>query len=238
MTKKIFTVSEVIERIQDELDLQEETFFDQKDFINAINDAIDVAEQEVMQLYEGYFNSTATIDLVAGQKAYSLPANIYSNKIKHVQYKAGSSDYYKINRIRLKDIAAQEEISSTSGYLMYDIQYDSTALGQQIVFYPAPETTGIGLVRLWYIRNAERVSATTDLVDIPDGHMFIFAYVKYRVALKENSPLLTDYKDELEERRQRLRETFTQMIPDETVELDKDLSHYEDFDYHRLGDFY
>jgi hypothetical protein len=41
---------------------------------------------------------------------------------------------------------------------------------------------------------------------------------------------LGTYKQELEEQRQKLREAFTDMIPDETEELERDMSFYRDFD--------
>lgn len=231
MAQKIFTVSELIEKIQDEMDLQEESFFDQSDFINAINDGIDEAEQEVMQLNEGYFNTSATLNLVSGTAAYSLPTDIYSAKIKLVQFYRNSSDYYKIHRIKLRDIAdASASTYSQGTELMFDIQYPSSAIGQQIVFYPTPLENLTAGVRLWYIRNAERVALLTDLIDIPDAHMFIFSFVKCKVAMKEMSPLLSAYKEELEQQRQQLRETMSQMIPDEDEEIERDGSFYQDFD--------
>jgi hypothetical protein len=172
MAQKIFTVSELIEKIQDEMDLQEESFFDQNDFLNAINDGIDEAEQEVMQLYEGYFNTSDTIDLVNGTAAYSLPTDIYAAKIKLVQFYRNQNDYYKIHRIKLRDIADASASSYSQGIeLKFDLQYPSSAIGQQIVFYPTPLESITDGVRLWYIRNAERVSALTDLIDIPDAHI-------------------------------------------------------------------
>jgi hypothetical protein len=231
MTKKIFTVSEVIEKIQDEMDLQEETFINQNEYISYINEALDDTEREIMSLYEGYFNTSATISLVSGTKAYSLPNNIYAAKLKHVQYKRSEIDYYKINRITLKEIAGWETLINTNMQdFKFDIQYDSSAVGQQIVFYPTPNETVSDVVRLWYIRQCERVSALSDLVDAPDAHQFIFAFLKHKVAIKELSPLLGTYKQELEEQRQKLRASFTDMIPDETEELERDMSFYRDFD--------
>lgn len=63
MTKKIFTVSQMIEKIQDEMDLQEETFISETEYISYINEAIDDVESEIMTLYEGYFNTNTTLDL-------------------------------------------------------------------------------------------------------------------------------------------------------------------------------
>jgi hypothetical protein len=337
MTKKIFTVSEIIEKIQEEMDLQEETFISQSEFIDYINEGIDDAEAEIMKLYEGYFNTTSTIDLVAGQKAYSLGArdeiqtvtfdlipnsgtftlsfdgqttaainfnataadiqsalqllsnigtnnvlvtgnftsgfevrfvaslsqagqseltsassllkdatsvvithattqeggalNIYANKLKHVQYKSDSTNYYQIRRLKTKNIAFIEEQLPTNNHnLWYDIQYDSTRKGQQIVFYPTPQLSVTGGVRLWYVRNAERVASLTDLVDMPDAHPYIYSFVKVKVARKELSPLLGAYENEMERSLTKLREAFSTMIPDETEEIERDMSFYNDFD--------
>lgn len=228
MSKKIWTVSEVIEKIQDEMDLQEETFIDQAEYIEYINEGIDEAEAEIHNLYEGYFNTTSTIDLVSGTSSYALPSLMYANKIKHVQYKKNSNDYYRVPRIRLQDIAHVEE--QTSSDYMYDIQNDGTANGPQIVFYPTPNENVTAGIRLWYVRNAERVSALADKVDIPEFVQFIFAYMRVKIARKELNPLLGSYQEGLERQRDLMRRTLSEMIPDEEQAIHMDLSFYNDFD--------
>lgn len=237
MAKKVWQVTEVIEKIQDEMDLQEESFVDEAEYIDYINEGIDEAEAEIHQLYEGYFNTTSTINIVSGTAAYNLPANIYANKLKHVQYKKNSTDYYRVPRIRLQEIAHYEE--QTSADYAYDIQNDGTANGAQLVLYPTPTESVSGGIRLWYIRNAERVSALTDLVDIPEFIQFIFAYMRVKIARKELSPLLVSYQEGLERQRELMRRTLSEMIPDEEERIDMDLSFYNDFDNQFLvGDEY
>jgi hypothetical protein len=230
MANKVWTVTEIIEKIQDEMDLQEESFINTAEYISYINEAIDEAEAEIMKIYEGYFNTTSTINLVAGTKAYAIPTAIYANKIKHVQYKKNSNDYYKVYRVKTSRIAWVEE--QTSSDLSYDIQNDGTATGPEIVFYPTPDESITGGIRLWYVRGAERVSALSDLVDIPEFASFIFAYLKRKVALKEASPLTGAYEDELNQQRAQMVTTLSTMIPDEDTEIEMDMRFYNDFDAH------
>ena len=228
MSKKIFTVTEVIEKIQDEMDLQEESFIDQNEYISYINEAIDEAEAEIHNLYEFYFKSSSTISLVNGTASYALPTSIYANKIKHVSYKKNSTDYYRVPRIKDAEKAFVEE--QINGQYLYDIQNNNTTDGVQIVFYPTPTESVANGITLWFIRNAERVSALTDKVDIPEFHTFIFAFLKVKVALKEDHPLLRSYQAELERQRDLMRRTLSTMIPDEDEELRMDTSFYTDWD--------
>lgn len=228
MAKKVFTVSEVIEKIQDELDLQEETFIDQAEYIEYINEALDEAEAEIHSIYEGYFNTTSTISLVSGTAAYNLPTNMYANKIKHVQFKRNSTDFYRVPRIRLQEIAAVEE--QTTADLTFDIQNDGTANGPQIVFYPTPTESITDGIRLWYIRNVERVTALADKVEIPEFNQFVFSYIRVKVARKELNPILAEYKEELERQRQLMKVSLSEMLPDEETKIHMDMSFYSDFD--------
>lgn len=229
MAKKIWTVSEVIEKIQDECDLQEETFIDQAEYIEYINEAIDEAEAEIHNVEVDYFHTTATINLEADKKNYPLPANLYANKLKHVLYKQNSTRFHKVKWIRPFETAMAEE-STLDAPEYYHLQNDGTAVGVEIIFYPTPIRTETGTLRLWYVRNAERVSALTDKVDIPEFASFIFAYLKVKVGRKELSPLLDSYIEELESQRTLMKQTLADMIVDDQKELPMDLSFYYDFD--------
>jgi hypothetical protein len=234
MTKKIWTVQEVIDRIQIEMDTEEETFVENNaEYLQYINDAIDEAEAEIHGLNEDYMLTSSTLDMVSGTSAYALPNTIYANKLKHVLWKRNSSDPYRLKRIKPDEVAWAEELNDPDP-LYYIIRNDGTATGVQIEFFPTPQITQTGVIRLWYLRNAERVSLTTDLIDIPEFASFVFAYVKWRIATKEMSPLLDNYIGELEAQRTLMKTTLSNMIVDEQEELPRDFSHYHDFD----GDFY
>lgn len=231
MTKKIWTVAEAISRVQAEMDLEEETFLkDPDDYIIFINDAIDEAEAEIHGLNEDYMLTSSTLDIVSGTKQYALPNTIYANKLKHVQFKRNSTDMHKVRRIAPHKVAWAEE-STLNDPEWYLIRNDGTADGVEIEFYPTPTTSTTGGITLWYLRNAERVAATTDLIDLPEFASFVFAYMKYRVAAKEMSPVLDNYLAELQNQRDLMKRTLSQMIVDPQETLPKDMSFYADFDH-------
>ena len=238
MAKKIWTAGEVIEKIQDEMDLQEETFIDEAEYIEYINEAVDEAEAEIHNLNEAYFNTSSTLDMVAGTKRYNLPLTFYANKLKLVQFKRNSTDMHKLLPIIPHDVAWAEE-STADAPTHFQIRNDGTADGVQIEFYPTPRATESAVITLWYIRNAERVTALTDKIDIPEFASFIFSYLKVKVARKELSPLKADYDQELLQQRQLMKETLSNMRVDERETLAKDMSFFNDFDTTFQGyDFY
>ena len=232
MTKKIWTYSEVKEKIQSEMDTQEEEFVDDGEYLDYTNEAIDEAEAEIKTLYQDYFLTSSGIALVADQASYDLPADIYANKIRHLQFKS-TSKKYEIKRIKL---AEKKYINDnvSDPYFQYDLE-NSLASGQKLVFYPTPVAADSTSVTMWYIRNAARVSALTDEIDIPEFIQFIFAYLRVKIARKENNPLLGTYEAGLERQRILMREVLDEMVPNEDTGIDPDLSFYRDFD---SSDFY
>jgi hypothetical protein len=229
MTKKIWTAQEAIDRVQVEMDTEEETFIEESEYLQYINDAIDEAEAEIHSMNEDYFLTSQTLDLVAGTRQYALPTNIYANKLKLVQWKRSSADMRKMGRIKVYQTAWAEELTDPDPQ-SYLIRNDGTTDGVEIEFYPTPQVTETAIITLWYLRNAERVAATTDLIDIPEFGSFVFAYLKWRVATKEMSPLLPQYNAELEGQRALMKQTLSDMIVDEEETLPQDVSFYEDFD--------
>ena len=229
MAKKIFTAGEAISRVQKEMDTEEETFIEESEYIVYINDAIDEAEAEIHSMNEDYMLTSSTLDMVEGTKQYPLPDTIYANKIKHVQFKRNSSDMHRISRMQAFQAAYAEE-STLNDPEWYLLRNDSTVDGVEIEFYPTPTRSGTGLVTLWYLRNAERVATTADKIDLPEFASFVFAYLKFRVAQKEMSPLRDSYEAELQHQRELMKSTLGQMIVDVNETLPKDMSFYDDFE--------
>ena len=229
MSKKIFTAAEAISRVEAEMDTEEETFIEPSEYIIYLNDAIDEAEAEIHAMNEDYFLTSQTLDMVSGTAQYPLPTNIYANKLKLVQWKRDSTDMFRMKRIKVHQIAWAEEFTDPDPRA-YLIRNDGTTDGVEIEFYPTPQVTETAPIRLWYLRNAERITLTTDRIDIPEFASFVFAYMKWRVATKEMSPLLDGYSAELESQRALMKATLSDMIVDELETLPQDTSFYDDFD--------
>lgn len=234
MTKKIWTVTEVIEKIQDECDLQEETFIDEAEYISYINEAIDEAEAEILNIYQGYFNRKTNVSLVDGTTTYDLPNTFYATKIKTIYYKNGT-EFHQLKRVNRARIPYYESLTTADRPFWYDLINEGTATGDQIVFYPTPTVTLANAIEIWFVRNAERVSALTDLIDIPEFISFIFAYLKVKVALKEVSPILPQRQRGLEIQRDLMRRTLDNMVPDPDENMEVDMSFYNEFDSEYWG---
>lgn len=231
----VVTLATARKKIQREMDFEEETQVQAQEWVEYFNDAIRDAEQTILKLYEGYFLTKTTIDLVAGTKNYAMPANIYANKIRLLQY-ANGNYIYKIWPAKLKDVAYLDQYAQPSNQNMkFTVQNVDATTGPQIYFHPTPQSTETGTVTLWYIRNANTVALDTDIIDIQEFISFIYAYVRVKVALKENSPKLPIYVQMLEGsgnmkgERDKMKEALDDMIPDEDKTLPSDMSFYEDF---------
>lgn len=233
---KAWTWGEMLAKVEDELDLAEETFIDSAELMSYGNDAIDEAEQMILLLYQDYFRTQYVLPLALGVSAYELPPTIYAHKIMQIWYKLNNLTY-KVVRIKMRDIPYVQPYDDYR-FDIEDTGLGTTNGGAQLVLYPASREADLGqtlrTVTVWFIRNANRLVNSSTIIDVPEANKFIFAYIRERVFAKEMHPLLQDAQAKLQMERDALKQVLDQLCPDEDEVLEPDLAFYNDFDQ---GDF-
>jgi hypothetical protein len=220
------TYSELKSNLQKELDLEDETFITPTEFLNYFNEGVDMVEAAIHTIYEDYFLTSSTVSLVSGTPTYSLPSDIYAQKIRLIVYNDGASKIYPIRRIK-KLIETAQIYSSTDNY-NYLITNDSVA-GLKLKFFPTPAETNSN-VTVWYVRNAKKFALDADVCDIPEFTSVIIQYVRWKCLDKEGHPATQSALADLERMKQDMVTTLTARVPDEDNEVMQDMSFYEDFD--------
>jgi hypothetical protein len=126
------------------------------EFIRYLNEAQDRLVSKITQQHPAVFVEETTIDTVANQEAYDIPADaIAFNRVTDVQYSAKSlRGFYTLNRISLK-----ERDTDLKGE---PLQYIRKA--GQILLSPIP-TTSSGQIRLNYIRRPRDLDTRRGKVD-------------------------------------------------------------------------
>jgi len=125
------TLKQLRERIQADLDLEDETFIIDSDINSWINEAIKKAEAEIHTLYEDYFLTEAEITLVTTNAAptdtddveeswpntqfYQYPSDIYANKIRKIVYVNDSnSSTHEVKRVKNLTAATERDVYDTA----------------------------------------------------------------------------------------------------------------------------
>lgn len=224
-----WTWSEIKSKVEMDLDLEEETFIQDDEMLGYGNEAVDEAEAEIHAIYEDYFLNKAYIALVSGTEDYSMPSDIYANKIRRIMYR-GSGLVYTIERI--KDWKKFEEYTDENVYqsstrYKYMI-YNPTAGAPKLVLSPPAKETSSTNVQIWYIRNANRFSVDADVCDIPEFVQFVIQYIKVRCYEKEGHPQMQEAIQILEAQRELMTSTLQQMVVDADNTLEPDFSTYEE----------
>jgi hypothetical protein len=227
------TYSQIELKVLTDLDLLDETIIGTgagSEMMGYCNEAIHQAESLILSLNEEYFLARPySLALTSGTADYTLPSDIFADKIRRVVYANGST-IYPIKRARFS--AKFEEYSEVqalgaSDYYQYMILNDSTA-GITLRLFPASRETSSSNVLVWYLREAKQVTATTDTVDIPEFHAFIEKYMKVECMRKEGHPMLAMAIQSLNEERQLMLNTLSNRVPDEDDRFEMDFSHYRE----------
>lgn len=229
---RFWTTEEILEKIEEDCDLQDETFMRPGELLKLANIAIDEAEAEIHGLYEDYFLKYEDIPVTANAETIEVPDDIYGMKIRRLFYyqgSVGSTSYHRVHRLsdsKKFEEKAQNDSTSSTGNMYQFFPINSTPGTPEIMFTPKIQTAGV--MRLWYLRNANRLVADDDICDIPEFINFIFARMKVGVYGKEGHPSLADAKEELEMERARMIGTLQSMVPDDENEIDADFTYYDD----------
>jgi len=230
---RYWTYAEIKEKVENDLGIEQEEFVTATELLGYCNEAIDEAEAEIHSIYEDYFLSKADIDIVAGQEDYDLPSDIYANKIRGIMFKRNDL-IYPLKRIRFNDqfadIMATKE-HDTSGAYRYILTNSSAVTGVQLQMVPIPRDDITAGLKIWYLRNANRITTSTDVCDIPEFVNFVIQFMKLRVYEKEGHPNIQVASSLLDQQRRQMVNTLTAMIVDGDTEIEKDTSFYEDMSY-------
>lgn len=231
-TTEFPTYAELELDIEDELDLTvgTDSIIDQTEMIHYCNKAIDQAEQVVHTIYEDYFLTYDDLTLVDGTEEYAPPTDIYAMKIRAMIFFNGS-DVYEVLRERdwkkFLNYQHDQQYSTSTDYEYKWFLRNATAGAWKQIITPTP---GSGTIRRWFLRQANRITATSDVMDIPEAKNFILAYMRYRAIMKcrRGNPggELAEAKEQLAMEKQDLVDTLGTMVPDAGNEIEMDLSHY------------
>jgi hypothetical protein len=217
-------------KIEADLDLEDEEFISDDELLGYINEAIDEAEAEIHGLYEDYFLKRDYIALSAGVEEFALPSDIYAMKIRRLIYKNGSI-VYPITRFKdwkKFEAYALESVNQESTRYMY-FPINTTVAAPKILLSPPSKETSSTNVTIWYLRNASRLASFSDTCDIPEFVNFVMQYVKVRCYEKEvGHPSLQKAMMDLEQQRTQMQSTLAAMVPDADNEIEPDLSSYEE----------
>lgn len=223
-----FTWAQIRDKVQKDLDIEDEVFVTDAELMGYCNEAIDEAEAEIHSLYEDYFLNKTPITLVQGTSDYALPSDIYAHKIRRLIYQNGST-IYTIERMKdwrkFEQKAATDYYPGTSWYSYLII--NASAGSPKISLVPTAQESGAYLT-MWYIRNATRMTEDASICDIPEFINFIYQYIKVRVYEKEMNPNVTQAKELLEQQRELMQATLGTMVPDADNNIEMDISSYEE----------
>lgn len=220
----LWTGEQYIEKVKNDLDLNDEQFVTADEFLGYLNAAINRAEQLVHGIYEDYLLESADLALVEGASTIDLPANVYAHKIRTVQYASGDTKY-EIRRLR--DVKQVPYIDTNANY-QYMIT-NTLSAGPKIKLVPVSRETSSSNVTCWFIRNARVITDLSQTVDIPEAQNFILTYIKVQCLAKEMHPNLTLQAQQLEKEEQELIGILAGMVPDENTEIPVDTTLFEDY---------
>jgi hypothetical protein len=231
------TYLELKTNLQQELDIEDETFITSNELLNYFNEAIDMVESTIHTIYEDYFLDSQTMSLVSGTSLYDLPATIYAQKIRNITYNDNSTRYFEIRRIKqLKNIPLYT-LQTTQPYVYQYIILNSASTGLKIKLYPTPLETNSN-VTIYFLRNAKKFASDTDVCDIPEFTSVIVQYARWKCMSKEGHPDTDMNAQVLQAMKQEMVDTLTARVPDEDNQVIMDESFYRDFDDYIVGGNY
>lgn len=244
---KLFTYTEIETKVRKELDLQDEdNFIGNDEMAGFCNDAIDVAEAEIIKIHEDYLLTKSTISLVSGTKTYSLPSNIYAQKIREFIYVNGTR-IYPIMRIRdphkFYQKAEIDEFGTSESEYVYILVNETEGTQDKISLSPTPTETG-NYGELWYIRNANRIpmvgedvngtpatrsSQLATVIDIPEWTPFIVSFMKMKCIEKEKDAQRYAAAEKFMQGKLKLMvDTLTEKVEDNQNEVPMDVTFYNE----------
>lgn len=233
-----WTLQNFKSKIDKELDLENEDIVQPEEFVGYVNDGVRevVAEMIKLSVEDTYFHKFVNYPLVANQPDYSLPIDIFANKIKALVYNDDTA-IYRIRRLRGREIYARMEslqkyATSENRPVCYALFNASVTAGYSLKIIPTPRVN-VPTVTMYYVRQANELSLNdvgTGLIDCPEEFIqFLVAFVKVKCLAKEiGNPNLQMAMQDEDRCRTNMIQTLTDQVEDSDNTIPLDLSHYEE----------
>jgi len=224
---KYWTWAQLSEKIERDLDTEDELFVTPAELIGYANEAIDDIEKKIHTLCEDYFITRTSVPVVPGVEEIDLPTDIYANKIREVIYVTGGQSFPAKSLKNWRKFARYEDNivnnpGSTNFYQYFVL--NSVAGSPKLVLTPTPIETGV--LKIWYIRNANEIIDSTSILDIPEAATYVTKYCSVKIMQKELHPLLESAKADLEAILQDTIADLSEMFPNNETELEPDYTFY------------
>ncbi|WP_417353603.1 hypothetical protein [Flavobacterium alkalisoli] len=212
------TLGKLEELVRGEVDMLEDSFVTPDEFKNYVNQAIKICEKKIILLHEDYLLRESDEQVVDGN--IPLPVDMAGIKIRQFNiFKSGQ--WQPITR--LKHLSLINDVCGTKYIILNNPNEAPMAklVGE----------TNATKVKFMYIRKANQVVASDDLIDLPEAHNFIYHYCKMKCLQKERDPQAEIVKAEVKQLMSDLTEFLNSMVDDEGDDLlIMDDSFYDDFD--------
>jgi len=214
----LWTLDELVTKIQNDLELHEEVFVVPGDIVSYINDAIDDAEQIIIDLFSDFFLTYRDLTVIAGENQHPLPSDLFESRIRGLYYnqsgwsntQSALQQYYKVKKMSLE----------LQGFILVNDpwQYrliNSSDQTQKLYLFPAVDVTSNNRFRLWYIRRANRLYAGTDVLEKGLRPQYILAHAKCAVMQKEGDPSLSFELENLKAQREAMVSALSRLTDDD-----------------------
>lgn len=154
MSKLNYTVDNLVSEVRQQLDEQNrDSVSTDLDILPALNRAQDFAFDILARKYPEPILKYQTLTLVGGQAEYSIPEDVFEDRIEklEVNIPSGSagSTYREIVRRSYRDISLLESTGNSPSPYFYSI------IGRKIRLLPTP--SGTYNARMWSLRNPEQL---------------------------------------------------------------------------------
>jgi hypothetical protein len=220
------TLAQIKQRVRDLVDTESADFVDDAEILRYINEGIKVCEAEIHRLNEDYYKKDATLALVSGTSEYSLPSDIYAQKIRRIFFDDGLTKKYEI--LPVTDEKAHY-IDDNETRFYYRLLFNESN-EKVIKLYPTPSENDSSSVVITYIKDAAQLASDSDETDIPEFSQFVVDFARYRILQKEvSNPMLEGIASDLRDSRISMVKTLQNSVPDGNNEIELGDDIYDDF---------
>ncbi len=220
-------------KVERDMDIEDEDFIQTTELLAYFNDAIRECEAHIhkLGLEDQYFMTSDAPTLVVGTSDYSMPSDIYLNKIVECVYNDGTR-FFEVKRLKgtRKHLKKAEILNYTNNMpiYVYDVTSASAAAGTKWVLVPASKEASTNITR-WYIRSVEVMVDDTSVCDLPNVCLnFLYAYVTWKIWVKEGDPRADVSASYALQQKELMIQTLAEMTPDDNNEVEMDFSTYDE----------